>query len=352
MGLAAPPRGAIRVAMRILYYSVHSVLEHDEVTLLRSLGHEVFPLGEYFDAALGQGMRPMADPGPGHAALLERFHAEGCQFRRFSAPEETVLTPGFVALFDLVVVMHSAEFIEHHWGVLAGRPIILRTIGVGLPWREPRIAALRARGVRVIRYAETERRAPNYAGHDAVIRFAKDPAAFDGWQGDAAQALMFSMAFRERFPEECALWEAIAPGLPLVLGGASNEGIPGAIGFQLPNQQMALLRTSRAYLYCSGLPIPYTLNFIEAWMMGIPLLALDPALVTRPHNCTEWPGLIRRGQDALLARDPREARAMLRNLLNDHGLARQIGQAGRARAIALFGTAVIAPQWQAALAWA
>ena len=311
----------------------------------------MFPLGEYIDAALGQGMRPMADPGPGHAALLERFHAEGCRFRRFSAPEETVLTPGFVKLFDAVVVMHSAEFIEHHRGVLAGRQVILRTIGVGLHWREPRIAALRARGVRVIRYAETERHAPDYAGHDAVIRFAKDPATFDGWRGDAEQALMFSMAFRERFPEECALWEQIAPDLPLVLGGASNEGIPGAIGFQLPEQQMLLLRASRAYLYCSGLPIPYTLNFIEAWMMGIPLLALDPALVSRQHDCTEWPGLIRRGQDALLAREPREARAMLRSLLLDQGLAREIGQAGRQRAIAVFGTGVVAPQWQAALAF-
>lgn len=335
--------------MRILYYSVHSVLEHDEVSLLRGLGHQVFPLGEYFDDALGQGMRPIPQPDPGHAELLARFHAEGCRFTRFTPPEATVLTPGFVALFDAVVVMHSAEFIEHHWPVLQGLPIILRCIGVGLHDREPRLAALRARGVRLVRYAESEARAPHYAGHDAVIRFAKDPAAFDGWRGETLQAVMFSMALRTRFPEEHALWEQIAPGLPMVLGGAGNEGVAGAIGFQLPDQQLALLRASRAYLYGSGLPIPYTLNFIEAWMMGIPLLALDPALVTRPHDCTEWPDLVRPGHDMLLARNAREARSMLRALLNDHELARQIGAAGRARAMAVFGTARIAPQWQAML---
>jgi len=320
------------------------------VSLLRGLGHEVFPLGEYFDEALGQGMRPIPDRGPAHAGLLARFHAEGCRFTRFTPPEATLLTPGFMALFDAVVVMHSAEFIEHHWPVLQGLPVVLRCIGVGLHDREPRLAALRARGVRLVRYAQAEARAPHYAGHDAVIRFAKDPATLGGWRGEARQAVMFSMAFRERFPEEHALWEQIAPGLPLLLGGAGNEGVSGAIGFQLPDQQMALLRASRAYLYASGLPIPYTLNFIEAWMTGIPLLALDPALVSRPHDCTEWPALVSPGQDMLLARTPREARSMLRALLNDHDLARAIGQAGRARAIALFGRATIAPQWQAVLA--
>ncbi len=336
--------------MRILYYSVHSVLEFDEVSLLRGLGHEVFPLGEYFDAELGQGMRAMPHPGPAHAELLARFHAAGCHFKRFTPPEDTVLTAEFVALFDIVIVMDSVAFIQHHREALAGRRIILRTVGVALPVWEPHYAELRAQGVLILRSAETEARAIGYAGHDAIIRFPKDPAEFDAWTGDAPRVLSFAMAFRQRFPDEYALWAAVTDGLPRVLGGASNDDLPDTIGFQLPDQQRALLRDCRAYLPCSGIRNPNTLNFMEAWMAGIPIVALDPALLPHLHDCTEWPLLIRAGEDALLARSIPEARALLEGLLRDHDFAQRIGQAGRAAATRVFGVATIAPQWRAFLA--
>ncbi|MCS6891804.1 MAG: hypothetical protein NZN45_09325 [Rhodovarius sp.] len=335
--------------MRILYYSVHAVLEYDEVGLLRRLGHEVLSLGEYFDAALRQGMRPPLPESPAEAELRAAFHAEGCRFRRFCAPEEVVLTPAFLARCDAVVVMHSTRFIEHHWEVLRSRPVILRCIGVDLDSAEPRIAALRARGVKVVRYAATEERAPGYAGADALIRFHKDPEAFLPWSGHQRQVLMFAMALRRRFPLEAALWEETVAGLPAVLAGAENEGSTGAVGFVDHDRQRALLAESRAYLYASGLHIPYTLNLIEAWMAGIPLIALDDRLIPRALDVAEWPMLLRPGHDSLLARSPAEAREMLTALFDNHGFAARLGAEGRAAAIRLFGTPRIAPQWQALL---
>lgn len=336
--------------MRILYYSVHSVLEFDEITLLRGLGHDVFPLGEYFDDDLGQGMRAIPDRSPAHTELLARFHAEGCRFTRFTPPEATLLTPGFVELFDLVIVMDSTSFVIHHWEALHRRPVVLRTVGVALPHFEPAYAALRERGVRILRSAETEARAAGYAGHDAVIRFPKDPSEFAPWQGQVPVLLSFAMALAQRFPEEYGLWRAITEGKPAMLGGASNEGAHGAIGFQLPAQQRELLCLSRAYVACSGIRNPNTLNFIEAWMAGIPIIALDPAMLPHLHDCTEWPLLIRPGEDALLARSAAEAREMAAMLLQDQAMAQRIGAAGRESATRIFGTATIAPQWQAFLA--
>ncbi len=336
--------------MRILYYSVHSVLEHDEVCLLRSLGHEVLPLGEYFDHALGQSLRPMPPMGAGEVALHEAFLAGGGRFRRFSAPEETVLPASVVALFDAVLVMHSCAFIEHHWQALRQRPVVLRTIGVDLHGGEPAIAALRARGVRVVRYSPIEEQAPGYAGADALIRFHKDETLHAGWTGARRQGVMFSAEFRQRFPGEAALWEEITEDLPMVLGGAGNFEARHAMGYASFDEQMALLRDSRAYLYCSGLNIPYTLNLMEAWMTGLPLVAMDPRAVDWPWRFAEWPRLLRPGADSLLARDAGEARAMLRALLDDQGFAARLGAAGRQSAIRLFGREAVAPRWQAFLA--
>jgi hypothetical protein len=336
--------------MRILYYSVHSVLEHDEVSLLRSLGHEVLSLGEYFDGALGQSLRPMLPPSPGEAALHEAFHAGGGQFRRFTAPEETVLPPAVVALFDAVVVMHSCAFIEHHWEALRQRPVVLRTIGVNLHGGEPDIARLRARGVRVVRYSPIEETGADYAGADAVIRFHKDETVHAGWTGHERRGVMFAADFRQRFPGEAALWEEITADLPMVLGGAGNFEPRHSIGYVDFAHQMALLRGSRAYFKCSCLHMPYTLSLIEAWITGLPVVAMDPRAVESALPFAEWPRLFRPGADALLARDAAEARAMLRALLDDHGFAARLGAAGRESAIRLFGREAVVPHWQRFLA--
>ena len=330
--------------MRILYVSIHEILEYDEVRLLTALGHQVFPLGYHHlrGAPIG-GMRPLLDLGPEHAELQDRFEAMGCRYDVFDPLDGTVLTPEFVALFDLTIIMMNPYFAHRFAPALSVRPVVLRTIGQGLDVWEGEYAALRQWGVRILRYAEVEALQPGYAGADGLIRFYKDPDDFPPWRGDTPSVLSFAANFAERYPEQFALWSEATEGLPALLGGPGN---PDGMGRVAPAEQAELLAGCRAYFYCSGLALPYTLNFIEAWMSGIPLVVMDEALLPRAHRYSEIARLITPGQDALLARSPTEARIMLQGLIADPVAGARIGAAGRRAASMYFGRAAIAGQWR------
>lgn len=47
--------------MKILYFSVHAILEYDEIRMFQSLGHTVFSLGAYYGGKASQPFRPEID---------------------------------------------------------------------------------------------------------------------------------------------------------------------------------------------------------------------------------------------------------------------------------------------------
>lgn len=331
--------------MRILYFSLHAILEHDEIRLLTGLGHTVFPLGDHFEDPPAAPFRPAVPLGPEIAALRARFLEEGCRFSPWDRHGSVRLTPGFVAEFDASIVMHSAQFVDENWPALHVRPCILRAIGVNIAGTGPTFARLRAGGVTLVRYAESEALVPGFGGQDAVIRFGKDPADFLPWTGEEAKVLSFVNGFAARWPEDHALHRRAVAGLPSELGGRENEGEPDWIGLVPHEVQKERLRRCRAYLYCSGRDVPYTLNFMEAWMAGIPVVVVTEGLPAH----AEIPRLVRDGVDAILAPSATAARDALSRLLADHALAARIGAAGRESATRIFGNAAIAPQWQALL---
>ncbi|MCS6891572.1 MAG: glycosyltransferase [Rhodovarius sp.] len=337
--------------MRILFVSVHEVHEYDEVRLLTDLGHQVFPLGHHHRRGPYPGLlRPPLDLGPEHARLQQAFEEMGCRYDIADPIRGTVLQRAFVELFDLTIVVFNPFFIHHFREVLSARPIVLRTIGQAINQWEHLYAELRAQGVRLVRYAEAEAEQDNYAGHDAVIRFAKYPEDFPPWRGDRAAVLTFAASFAQRYPAEFALWRQATQGLPVLLGGPNNAMVDGAIGALGMQEQLDLLASCRAYFYCSGLAIPYTLNFIEAWLAGIPVVVMDDRIIPRSPRCSEIARLIAPGENCLLVRDAEEARAARQRLLEDPGYGARIGAAGRATARRIFGREGIAAAWQEALA--
>jgi len=334
-------------AIRILYISVHAILEYDDLRMLRALGNIVFPLGEYFAGGRAQGFRPALSWGATEAELLARFEATGCRYDR--GPAGIRLSTKFVEQFDLTIVMHDPETLMRQWAALAVRPVVWRTIGQDMVGLEARMAPLRARGLRILRYAEAERGVPGHLGSEGLVRFHKDEAEFGGWTGALPQVLTFANRFVQRYPHEYAVFREATAGLPVAVGGIGNEDLPGALGVIEHDHQKKLLRDSRVYLYCSGLSIPYTLNFIEAWISGIPVVALAEAVVPHAPGYSELPALIRHGENGFIAKDAAEARGLLDALLADIGLAARIGAAGRAEATRIFGTATVAAQWRSAL---
>lgn len=333
--------------MRILYVSRHEILEYDEVRLLTELGHQVFPLGHYhMPGPYPGGLRPQLDLGPEHAELQHRFQESGSHFDFYGPPDASFLAPEFVALFDLTIVMFDWPFINTQHKALFQRPVVLRTIGQGLHEWEGVYTALRQQGVIILRYAEAEADQLGYAGGDATIRFYKNPDDFLPYRGGQPSVLSFASNFDLRYPEEYALWQASVSGLPVKLGGQGNEAEPNAIGPVTPREQIELLADCRAYFYCSGLNLPYSLNFMEAWMAGIPVVLMSDELTPRPVRCSEIARVITPGEDALVVHSAAEANDALFRLLSDPALGRRIGQAGRRSAIAHFGRQQIGRQWE------
>jgi hypothetical protein len=332
--------------VRILYSSVHQVLEYDELRLLRDLGHDVFSLGAFFRGGAGDTFRPPLDLGPVNAMLLEQFSTLGCHM----LPGDIHLSAEWVSLFDVCIVMHDTQLLASHWDVLSIRPVFLRLIGqsieatnvAALPWRNL--------GLRVIRYSPNEMLADSYVFGDTTIRFGKYAMDYGPWTGGDPRVLTFANNFRSRYPEDFARWCEVTEDLGPALGGVGNEGCPGDLGLVSSEQQQTLLCQCAAYLYCTGENVPYTLNFIEAWMSGIPLVVLDAG--ARRHRFFEIAHLIRHGVDGFVCSDPETTREAIATLQADPALGERIGQAGRASAIALFGDSVIKAEWQALLAGA
>jgi len=110
------------------------------------------------------------------------------------------------------------------------------------------------------------------------------------------------------------------------------------------------LRQSRVYFYTGTYPASYTLNYIEARMTGIPVVAIGPRLGNSPYeagqNTYEIEDLIDNGLDGFYSDDPVELREKVEWMLKDLESAKRIGQLGRDMARQVFGKEVIKKQWQ------
>jgi hypothetical protein len=336
--------------MKILYYSVHQILEFDEISLLQSLGHEVFPLGTYFGGTSSEPFRPIPQFPHDLSEDLAVFQATGGRYRYGAPAAEQAISRAFVERFDAVVVMHDLDFIELYWEALSATTVIWRAIGVGTQLFEPRVAALRSKGLKIVRYCPTEARADGYAGHDAVIRFGKIDHS-NSWIGGRPELLTFSHAYRQRFPVEFDFYMEATKGLSALLGGAGNEDVPGALGIVDFDTQNDLFAHCAAYFYASGSFIPYTLNFMEAWLSGIPLVAINCRTVYPEEQCrfSEVPDLIRHGVNGFLVSTPEEASATFKAIIEQPELAKAISAKGVEAARSYFSSEVIGPKWQALL---
>jgi hypothetical protein len=332
---------------KILYYNLHQALAFDDILMFRDRGWEVFPLGAYFPgAAPTDPFRPSLSV-PADAELLAQFHADTCVFDPADR-SRTVLTKAFVARFDVVCVVHSIDFIASHWDVLSVRPVIWRTVGQGMGSLDLQALPLRRQGLRIVRWSQTEQQAPGYSGHDAIIRCSKDTRLYQPWLGgDNRFVFTCSNGFSIRYPNEYRFFAQAVQDMPYVIAGDANPGLKNATGILDFMKLLAFYRVASAYFYCHGSEVPYTLNFAEAWMTGTPVVALSKTAQIPGHDTryNEVADLIENGETGFTVDTPEEAHAVLRRLLDEPGLARQIAEKARRQATDIFGHEVIARQW-------
>jgi hypothetical protein len=340
---------------KILYLSCHSILEYDEVKLLHELGHEIFSPGAYVEPA-NPGDASLRPEIPGlvyDKDLLERFHKIAGQHPGEDTKDH--LTKDFVDQFDMVIVMHMPRWIERNWEVMKHKRVIWRTIGQSVASTEYNLRKYRNQGMEVVRYSPMEVTIPEYLGEDALIRFYKDPAEYGGWSGKRKRVISFAQSMKER-DAACnfSFFEEVTRPFSRHLFGPGNEDIGAWTSGKVPYEDLKKeMRENRVYFYTGTHPASYTLNFIEAWMTGIPIVAIGDQHGNAPyfmnHLLYEVSSLISNCVDGFVSDDIDTLREYIEVLMHSDSVADNISKRARTAAIRIFGKDVIAEQWRSYL---
>lgn len=338
---------------KILYLSCHAVLERDEVSLFHELGYQVFSPGAFVEP-LNPGnntLRPGISGLVYDQDILNQWNILAAKYP--GQDTKDYLTKEFVDNFDCVIVMHLPRWIERNWEVIKHKRVIWRTIGQSISPVERQLSKYRKEGLQIVRYSPKEMGIPGFIGADAMIRFYKDPADYGPWTGTNNRIITFAQSMKQR-DQACnfSLFEAVTAPFPRHLFGPGNDQlqVPWASG-QIPFEKLQEeMRLNRCYFYTGTHPASYTLNFMEALMSGMPIVAIGPewgnAKYFPNHDLYEIPDLIQNGVNGFVSNDSSELINNIHFLLNDHYFAQQISIQARKTAIALFGKEKISKEWQ------
>ena len=343
------------MSKRILLALSHSIEEHDQLRLLHDLGYEVASIGGYIDPAHPHDpKRPPLPDIPMVPVVKQTVDALGTEDNLGSA-QKRIPGPILEWLGDdgIIIFHHFLERLFGQWAELApwrrrGGRIIWRSVGQSNHILENTAAYYRRDGLERVAYSPKEAALPFYSGHDAVIRFYKDPDEWTGWRGDEPFVLNITQGLFQRGSACNPEWfvRAVEGTRSMAAGEGSEEvGGPGIVPIETMHQ---LLRSARAYIYTGTQPASYTLGFIEAAMTGTPVVSIgpkawgtffpySPALFEAHEMSWAW------------SDDPAEARKVLNELLGDHDKARVASEFQRGRALELFSKDVVGAAWKAYL---
>jgi hypothetical protein len=318
-------------------------LEFDEVKLLTEMGHDVFSNGAYTDPA---GAYTLPRPGIPNAI----YHQEMADIARRTP--RTDFPPELIEPFDTFIIMHSPDILIQNWEKIKHKRVIWRTIGQSTPSLERRIQKMRAEGLQIVRYSPAEKNLAEYAGHDTIIRFYKDPNEFTDWNGSNNTVVNFTQSLKGR-RDFCHYNEimAVIEAFDGKVYGTGNDDLGGYNGGELPyDLQKQVMRDARAMVYGGTWPASYTLSLIEAMMTGMPIVSIDKAqaMVQSFENLDffEVDTIIQNGTSGLICPTPEVMRKQVQRLLNDYDYAKEISINARKRAIELFGKDTIKKQWE------
>ena len=334
--------------MNVLLLLAHSIEEYDQLRLMHELGYSVASIGGYIDPA-----NPHDDKRPAlpqvpkvdvvYDAVQEVAATPERPDRLWNAKDD--LPDAIVAWADVIIVHHVEwRWIVGNWDKIRDKRVIWRTVGQSSHANEARMRRYRDDGLQVVRYSPKEKFLPNYVGHDAIIRFWKDPDEWNGWTGENTVVTNVTQNMVER-GGFCNLefYRHATRDLPAAPAGPGSEKLPGGLGEMTLDEMKTLLRQTRAYIYTGTQPASYTLGLIEAAMTGIPIVSIGPAWM---HGLNYGSALFEGHEFAWEWSDsPQGVRRALQRLLDDYGLAREASAAQRQIALANFSRKKVGADW-------
>jgi glycosyltransferase involved in cell wall biosynthesis len=342
--------------VKIVQILSHSIEEFDMLKLHTHNGHQVFSLGGYID--------PRAPHDPKRPALPEADFPERAALQVEVDALDTPDNIGTAAAWipdlvmewaDVIICHHYLERIYGQWDHLAdfrrrGGRVVWRTVGQSVESNERAGAHYSALGLEIVRYSPKEEAIPGYAGADALIRFYKDPAEWDGWHGGKGEPFVGNITqdLLGRHPwTNAQFYIEATQGLQANPAGPGSERLPGGIGELSYEEMQDYLRAARCYVYTGTQPASYTLGLLEALMTGVPVVSIGPSWMRIfPHGSELF-----EGHEFAFAHsdDPETVRTTLSTFLREPELAARCSQHQRHRAIQTFGLEPVAAAWQAFL---
>jgi len=342
------------VARRIVQLLSHSIEAYDMLRLYHSLGHEVFDIGGYIDPrAPHDDKRPALPEVPFYPELKKAIDDLGTPDNLGAA--QSRIPDKILDWADTIVMHHYLERLYGQWPRIrdwlkgdSNRRVIWRSVGQSVENNELMAQPFRREGLERVAYSPKEQNIPGYAGHDALIRFFKDPDEWCGWTGENAVVANVTQHLYQRGPyTNYEFWKRATDGLPTQPAGPGSEEI-GGLGPLSYDEMREYLRKSRVYLYTGTQPASYTLGLIEAMMSGIPVVSIGPSWMNIfPYGPALFEGHEITGD---WFDDPAKARAELEVYLTDPACAMADSQHARDNAMDLFSMDNIREQWQAFLA--
>ena len=328
--------------MKILYLPCHSILEYDEVKLFTEMGHDVYSMDSYRNP--NSPIDPKRPPitGGKYHDYLDRITSQ-CSKEN--------LHQELIDWADAIYVMHKHEWVILNWEKMKKKKVIWRSIGQSIPDQESLLALPRMEGMKIVRYSPREIDIPGYIGHDAIIRFYKDKDEFACWTGQIPAIITVAQNMKTPRAKFCGyeLFMKITQNMPRKIFGPGNEDTSCNGGILSYEELKAVYRNHLLYFYTGTYPASYTLNFIEALMTGIPVVAIGATLA----NINLWPmqtyevhEIIKHRVNGFCSDDPDELRSIIDSMFQHPEIAKAIGEAGRQTAIELFGKDTIQKQWE------
>lgn len=303
------------------------------------MGHDVFSLGSYINPNSPQDVKRPAVLGDSH----EKLQGIAIQCTKDNLHQE------LIDWADVIIWMHRPDWILNNWAKVKGKKCVWRSIGQSTKDVESMLAIPRSEGLKLVRYSPEERNIQGFLGEDAIIRFYKDENEFSGYTGVIPTVITVAQAMKSR-GKSCGfeIFDQATKGLSRALFGPQNEdsGISG--GLLSYEDLKAAYRNYQVYFYTGTYPAPYTLNFIEAMMTGIPIIAIGPQLADLHYfnGCTyEVSKIIDNETSGFYSDDIGSLRFYLEKLLSHPEECKRIGENGRKTAIKLFGKEVVREQW-------
>lgn len=352
--------------IKVLYVSSwHPVLEFDDLNLLSSLGFDWFSTGHYKNPKIKTRffLRDIIDKDISLDLINEYNKNNNLNITESTTISDLIKTPinitkEFADKFDIIIVNGWFSGLKDY-NNFKHKCVVWRTYMSQTPEEEVKATKLVKSGLRIARMFEGEEQILSGNKGDGLLRNYVDSNIYKDWVGDEETLLTFQNHLKSRsqvldsrgdlwYPEY-QLYLKIQDRVPSKMYGFENGDLHTCKGCLDWKDQIKEYRTSRAYMALPVKPAPYTYNFMEALMTGIPTINFNNITETYKHPWYGYtykvPSIIQHMVSGILVETSEDIVKYFKILKQDYGLTKEISKNSRNIAIKKFDKGTILLEW-------